>query len=268
MTKLVRKENYQTKNSNRMKKIVVIALFFSFFLNTSFAQFDFRFGFQASPTFSWMNTNDNQINGNGTNLGLKLGVLGENYFSERYALTFGLGFAFNMGGTLNHTQGGDFWANSELNNVAEYHLLQPETNLKYGLQYVEIPVGFKMVTQEFGYLRFYAHLPVFTLGILTQAKGDISGPNVVTEIEDLDIKKDVNFINLSWGIGGGVEYSIGENTSLFGGISFQNSFIDISKNKNAKKFVYDELSGGVISEEAEDSKANMGGITVNLGVMF
>lgn len=251
-----------------MKKIVVVALFFSFSLSTGFAQNDFRFGFQASPSFTWMNTNDNQINGNGTNLGFKLGVVAENYFQERYALTFGLGFAFNHGGTLRHSQGGDYWANSELNNVAEYHTLQPEVNLKYGLQYLEIPVGFKMTTQEFGYFRFFAHIPVFTLGILTQAKGDISGPNVNTPIEDLDIKKDVNFITLSWGLGGGVEYSIGENTSLIGGISFQNSFIDITKDKNAKKFVYDELSGAVIEEEAEDSKGNLGGITINIGIMF
>ena len=251
-----------------MKKIVVIALFFGLFLNTGFAQNDFRFGFQASPSFSWMSTNDNQINGNGTNLGFKLGVVGENYFQERYALTFGLGFSFNTGGTLRHTQGGNYWANSDLNNVAEYRSLQPEVNLKYSLQYLEIPVGFKMTTQEFGYLRFFAQVPVFTLGILTQAKGDISGPNVITPIEDLDIKKDVNFLTLSWGLGGGVEYSIGENTSLIGGISFQSSFIDLTKNKGAEKFVYDELSGGVISREDEDSKGNMGAIVINIGVMF
>ena len=199
-----------------MKKIVAIALFFSLLLNNSFAQNDFRFGFQASPSFTWMNTNDNQINGNGTNLGFKLGVVGENYFSERYALTFGLGFAFNNGGTLKHSLGGDLWANSDLNNIPEYESFKENVNLKYSLQYLEIPVGFKMTTQEFGYLRFYAHVPIITLGILTQAKGDISGVNVITPGEDLDIKKDVNFITLSWGLGGGVEYSIGENTSLIG----------------------------------------------------
>jgi len=253
-----------------MKKIVCIALFFSLLLNNSFAQNDFRFGFQASPSFSWMNTSDNQINGNGTNLGFKLGVIAEKYFQERYALTFGLGFAFNSGGTLKHTQGGDFWANSDLNNNINYHRLPADVNLKYGLQYLEIPVGFKMTTQEFGYLRFFAQVPVITLGILTQAKGDISGANVTEPVEDLDIKKDVNFITLSWGLGGGVEYSIGENTSLIGGISFQRSFIDIAKNKNANKFVYDQSSGAPIEAEttAEDSNANIGGIVVNIGVMF
>ncbi len=252
-----------------MKKIVAIALFFSLWLNAGWAQDGFRFGFQASPSFTWLNTNDNQINGNGTNLGLKLGVTGENYFQDQYALTFGLGFAFNAGGTLKHTQGGDFWGGSELNNVDEYHRLPNDVNLKYSLQYIEIPVGFKMRTQEFGYLRFFAELPIFTLGILTQAKGDIERPDQEA-VEDLDIKKDVNFITLSWGLGGGVEYSIGENTSLVAGISFQNSFIDITKDKNAQKFVYDEFSGLPIESmtEDEDSKGNLSGITIKIGVMF
>ena len=124
-----------------------------------------------------------------------------------------------------------------------------------------------MRTQEFGYLRFFAELPIFTLGILTQAKGDIERPNEEA-VEDLDIKKDVNFITLSWGLGGGVKYSIGENTSLVAGLSFQNSFIYVTKYKNARKFVYDESSGAVISEEPEDSKGNLSGITLRIGVMF
>ena len=250
-----------------MKKIVAAVLFFSLWVGTAGAQDGFRFGFQVSPSFNWFNPNDNQINGNGTNLGLRLGVMGENYFQDQYALTFGLGFAFNAGGTLRHTQGGDFWGNSELNNVEEYHQLPADVNLKYSLQYIEIPIGFKMRTQEFGYLRFFAELPIFTLGILTQATGDIERPNEEA-VEDLDIKKDVNFITLSWGLGGGVEYSIGENTSLVAGLSFQNSFIDVTKDKNARKFVYDESSGAVISEEPEDSKGNLSGITLRIGVMF
>ncbi|MEM9824327.1 MAG: PorT family protein, partial [Bacteroidota bacterium] len=35
-------------------------------------------------------------------------------------------------------------------------------------------------------------------------------------------------INLSWGIGGGVEYGLGESTALIGGIYFQNGFVDVT----------------------------------------
>ena len=83
-----------------MKKIAAAIFFFIFFNSIIFAQQSFRFGIQASPTITWMSSADKKINGNGTNVGLKLGVVGESYFAENYAFTFGIGFAFNQGGTL------------------------------------------------------------------------------------------------------------------------------------------------------------------------
>ena len=61
-----------------MKKIVAIAAFFALLTGTALAQStDLRLGFQVSPTFSWMTTDDANIGNNGTNLGLKLGARGE-----------------------------------------------------------------------------------------------------------------------------------------------------------------------------------------------
>ena len=92
-----------------MKKIVVIAAFLSLTSYMTFAQGDLRFGFQTSPTFSWMSANTNRINSSGTNLGLRLGMLGAFYFRENYAFTTGLGFAFGSGGTLLHEDPGVYW---------------------------------------------------------------------------------------------------------------------------------------------------------------
>ena len=61
-----------------MKKIVIALFFFWSFQQFGLAQEgDLRFGFQLSPSFSWMNTNDTRINRSGTNLGMKLGMLAE-----------------------------------------------------------------------------------------------------------------------------------------------------------------------------------------------
>ena len=66
-----------------MKKIVLIITFFSVMTTIGFSQLnldfdkELRLGFQLSPSFSWMSTDDNLINGNGLNLGLKLGMVGE-----------------------------------------------------------------------------------------------------------------------------------------------------------------------------------------------
>ena len=241
-----------------MKKIVVVAAFFTLLCSELLAQGNFRFGFQFSPTITWMNTSDNRINGNGVAFGgPKLGMVGEMYFQENYSITSGIGFAFNQGGVLRHDFGGDLWANSELSN-SDLHDLPNGANLRYSVQYVEIPLGLKMRTQEFGYIRYFAEVPIFTLGIRTQAKGSVSGTTIDTEKED--IREDVRLFALSWGLGGGIEYSIGPNTSLVGGIYYHNYFTDITKDDGQKI-----IDGEMVPER---SKAILQGITFRIGVMF
>ena len=100
-----------------MKKIVAIAAFFALLSRVAVAQeTDLRLGFQVSPTFSWMTTDDDQVNNNGTNLGLKLGARGEVFFRENYAFIIGLGFSFNSGGQLRHDQFSDAWQRSKIPN--------------------------------------------------------------------------------------------------------------------------------------------------------
>jgi len=222
------------------------------------AQTDFKFGFQASPSFSWMSSSDNKINSSGTNLGMKFGLVAEYYFAPNYGITSGVGFAFNQGGTLLHDLGGDLWKESDLSNT-DFHDLPAGVKLKYNLQYIEIPIGMKMRTSEFGYLRYFAELPILTIGILTQARGNIDGQGRMAEKED--IKKDVTPLNMSIGFGGGVEYTINENTSLVGGIYYQNGFLDMTDN-DAIKIDAD------LNEIAEKSKGVAKNITIRIGVIF
>jgi len=246
-----------------MKKIVVFAAFFTFLCTALIGQSDFRFGIQFSPTITWMNSADNIVNSNGTAFGgPKLGMVMEKYFRENYAFTFGLGFAFNQGGVLKHDFGGDLWANSTLSNSI-YHDLPDGVNLRYSLQYVEIPVGLKMKTQEFGYIRYFAEIP-FTIGILTQAQGAVEGTNINTDKEN--IRDDVNLFAISWGLGGGIEYSIGPSTSLVGGLYYQNYVTDITKNDGKRRGVGDSPMAEPTFRE--DAKSVLKGLTIKLGVIF
>jgi len=184
-----------------MNKIayIVIILVFGFHIHSQ-AQTAVRFGFQISPNLTWLSSNDNTINSEGNNLGLRLGVMGEYYFSERYAITGGLGFSFGQGGTLIHETGGNFFSESDLSeflNTGEKPL--PDgVQLGYKIQYVEIPIGLKMRTDEIGYFRYFAEIPVFNLSFRAQSRGSILGEGI--DEEDLDINKDVTLINLSWGL--------------------------------------------------------------------
>ncbi len=246
-----------------MKKIVVTAIFFSLILTGLSAQGDVRFGFQLSPTFGWMNTNVNQINPQGTNLGLKLGMVGEFYFRENYAVTSGIGFFFNAGGTLFHERGGSYWQDSDVPMSAIEAMEDGEVKLKYGIQYVEIPIGLKMRTREFGYLRYYAE-PFLALGFETQATGSVKGPGVGDEAEKINIRSEVNGLNMSWGIGAGVEYSISEGTSLVGGLAYQAGFLDATRDKTSDYFEDNDPTQPM----EEDSNGKVNAIIVRLGVIF
>ncbi len=238
-----------------MKKIVVIAAFFMGFQMSAFSQSgDLRLGFQVSPMFSIMSTDDNQINNNGTNLGLKLGMRAEFYFRENYAFIAGLGFSFNSGGTLRYENTSQTWQSTDLPAAVDAIFNNGQflggTELKYNLQYVEIPFGLKFKTKEFGYLRYYAEIPVFTLGFKSQARGGIKFTNL--DEDNIDIKKEVLPLAVSWGAGGGIEYAISDGTSLIGGISFQGQFTDVTKNYKPEV----------------DSKATLTNIIIQIGVMF
>ncbi len=231
-----------------MKNIVIPVLFFLATFSTLHAQMDLksmRFGLQVSPTFSSMSTTDKDVIRNGVNLGTKLGLVGEVNFSENYAITTGLGFAFNAGGRLRYVSGGDLLHNSAIDSLRS---LPAGAQIRYHIQYVEIPIGLKMRTQEFGYLRYYGEVPL-TLGFRGKGRGDIVATNIT--LEDEDIHKDVVPITISWGFGGGVEYNISQSTTLVAGLAYQRSFVDITRNSGTDK-----------------SKGNMGTIVLKIGILF
>lgn len=246
-----------------MKKFLSIILMVAFGASISFAQQgDFRFGFQVSPTFSWMTTNQTYINPNGNIPGIKLGAIGEYYFRNEYAFFGGLGFGFNTGGRLRHDFSGTYWDETEKGIGID--TLSAGVNLKYNLQYVEIPFGLKMKTKEFGYLRYFAEIPRFTLGFESQARGTISDNNQAgkeSTIEDLNIASEINGLILSWGFGGGVEYNVSPSTALVGGIFFQNSFTDVTDDNG---ITIHDTRGDIKNDE----KTSIRQIVVRIGVLF
>jgi len=242
-----------------MKKIVILFCFLGLIFSKSNAQDEIRFGFQFSPTFSWMKTNDKRVNNNGSLiLGAKLGAIGEYYFRENYSLSSGIGFAFNHSGRLKYEDRGQFLANSDL-SIPGLDTLDAGSVLKYNLQYVEIPLSLKLRSGYFGTLRGFMEIPMLYIGINTQAKGTITGNSINTE--DEDVGPDVRFFNFSWGLGGGFEYEIGSNSSLVGGLYYQQGFTDVTKNGG---FVIDQAG----TTKKEDSRASVRAFIIRIGLMF
>jgi hypothetical protein len=250
-----------------MKKIILSLTLAVCSLSLSFAQ-DLHFGVQASPSWSWMGTDNSKINKSGTALGLKLGLIIENRFSEAYSITSGIGFHFNTGGSLRFGLPGQLWKNSwdqfdVTPKVTDTFGI--DTKLRYSLSFLEIPIGLKMRTPEQGnHLRYFAE-PMLTLGFKTGAKGAISEAGPVTAQEKINISADVNNIGLSWGFGLGSEYIVQNNTAIVLGLYFQNGFTDITGNSGSTLF--DKSTGSVVAK-AEKSKGTIKSLTLRLGVMF
>ncbi len=246
-----------------MKKIALVFGFFLAIQGLSLAQQDFRFGIHASPTWSWMRTDDKFIEGIGSNWGLKFGVQGEYYFAQNYAFLAGLGFGFNQGGKLlNGYQQAVLWPNTDLSDP-RLDTLSKDARLHYRVTYVEVPFGlrFRGGSNEDSNLKFYAEAPVFTLGFVTKALGDLRG-NTPVQAEDENIRKEVNGLSLAWGAGFGIEYSVASSATIVAGLHFQQQFTDLTDDGGS---VFD---AGTSTWKKEDSKGSFNAITLRIGFFF
>ena len=213
-----------------------------------------RFGLDFSPTFSWLSTDNNKITRVGLNPGIKIRSIVEYQLMESYSVTSGIGLSINQGGGLTHDLGGALLTGALSDE--QYKNLPDNVKLSYHLRYIEIPIGFRMRTREFGHSRYYFHLPIFTLGIRSKATGDIEGANLVATTKE-NFKEATNIFNVSYGFGLGVEYSLTSSTSFVAGLAYHQGIADITDD------------GGVTSDgKTEDSKATIGVLEVKLGLLF
>jgi hypothetical protein len=209
-----------------------------------------------------MNTNDRKIEGISSNWGVKLGALAEYYFTDNYALTTGLGFGFNQGGSLQNGYARiKPWDESELTDIPS-DVFGPESKFHYRINYVEIPLGLKMRggSGEDARVKFYAEAPIFTLGFVTKGTGDIRG-TAAQDLEDIDIRNEVRGLSLSWGLGGGIEYEFATNATLVTGIVFQKQFTDLTRSEMVSNDPTGDLS-------KRDSKATFGNLALRIAVFF
>jgi len=231
-----------------MKKIALTLLFATIaavtYSQEGTEQEGWYLGVQASPVLSWMtSSNENTTTRNGSNLGLKLGVLGEYHFARRYAITTGVGAVLNYGGTLyyNEESKGVF-ADSPPN--AEEPTVP--VDIKYNIQMFEASIGLRMKTDPilFDNFYFYGEAP-FLFQTRTQARGtwEDEGKETITQ--------NTTLINLAWGIGGGAQYDIVEG-SVIATVGF---------------FIHQGISNTIRSAE-EDIKLGINAVTFKVGFLF
>lgn len=240
---------------------LALLIFLLFCVCTTYGQEEgkwttWRLGYHLSPALSWMTTDSDSIRSNGVKWGFKMGLIAEKYFDKNYAISSGANIVFGYGGTLNHARGGLIFPDSEFEDDT-LRYIPNNTDVRYSFQAIEIPVGIKLRSDEIGYMRYYVNMP-FLFHFRTKALGTYLSQ------EKVGVTRDVNFMNVSWGFGGGFEYSIANYTALNIGVYFHNGLIDTTANRDTR--LYD--TNGNLTDKQENSKAIINGLTFRVGMLF
>ncbi len=233
-----------------MKKITILFAI-AVFTIPLFAQ-GVRLGLTASPQLSWLKSDASSISSNGTHLGFNFGLLTDFFFAERYSLSTGL-MINNTGGSLKYADSLRFKTSD-----ITYNLI-PNSVIKYKIQYIDIPIAFKMESNQIGYFVYYAQFGISN-HLRVGASADIEGvyeptdgsANTEISLNGAGCKDEVSFFNMGYNIGVGVNYYFSKNTAVTFGILYTNGFIDVTNN----------------SDKKVKDNALLRSVTLKLGVLF
>lgn len=190
---------------------------------------NFRFGIHASPNISYLSTKAVGVE-TPANVKFGFGLMAIFYFAENYGFASGLNII---------SRGG------ELRLPTDSSLYQGD----YSSQFLQIPLQLRMSTREFGYSTFFA---TFGGSIDLKLSEEINfDPQLNPEADSY-----VNFFNAMFVIGAGMEYSLGGNTSLIGGIYYHQSLL----NNLSKDPVYDLID--------KNKTYRFDYISVQFGILF
>jgi hypothetical protein len=207
-------------------KRTFVGLLLLFLTSNLFAQmpavpdYDFRLGLTAHPTIGWMKTEPGKSRG--VSLGFSYGLLADFNFAENYAFATGL--------TITTING----KSTEI-NVAPYYdgsATQTAYDLKYKLQYIEIPLTVKLKTAKMGDVKWYGQFGLsndFNIGAKQSAEA-VGKPAV----DDRNISKQINFYRAGLILGAGGEIDIADHTSVTLGLTLNNGFTNIVDDNDRK----------------------------------
>ncbi len=207
-----------------MKKTLISLLLLlvtsQLFAQQSLSSYGFRLGLTAHPTVGWVKPETGKSNS--VALGFSYGLLADFNFAENYTFATGLTIT-----TLN--------GKSTEINVPPYHDgsgTQTAYDLKYKLQYIEVPLTVKLKTVKVNELRWYGQFGLsngFNIGAKQSAEA-----TGMTKIDNQNISDQINFYRAGLILGAGAEFDVAEHTSITAGLTFNNGFTDIAEDKNHK----------------------------------
>jgi Outer membrane protein beta-barrel domain len=178
------------------------------------AQQRIGFGIHADPSVNWFSTDISQVRYNGARAGFNFGLTYNKYFAPNYSFSTGISLMRTGGRLVSSDTTTMEFSNSRLKVL-------PGNPVEYKIQYLVIPIGLKLQTNQIGYLTFFSDLGLDPK-IAISRKADIPSLNISGE----NANNEINLFNLSYHITAGIEYSLGGSTALVLGLNFDNNFLD------------------------------------------
>lgn len=201
---------------------ILLTIFFLLALLTASAQTSpIRFNVHVDPQSAWFSSDENEVDPNGSIIHINAGLNMDYYFAENYAFVLGFGIN-NIGGKLLYADSTIFLSKGDT------LLLEPNQSAKLNLQYIDIPIGLKLKTEELGYATYFLQLgfnPMFRLN--ARASSDEAS------LDKEDVSESIILFNLGYHVGIGVEYALGGSTALIGGLRWTGGLTDVADNDRA-----------------------------------
>src|SRR5664280_1179714 len=217
--------------SNRSSKIsglliIIILIITSFNLQAQPGQASgsiFKFGVHADPMITWFGSDNNAVVNKGARPGFNFGVSVYRYFGPNYSFSTGINL-ISAGGRLISSDTTIFYiSHSQSLKLVK---VNPGEAIVYKIQYLSIPLGLKLQTNQIGYYTFFTALGVDPK-VVIGGKADIPSRSIKGE----NAMEEIRMLNMSYHIIAGIEYGVGGNTALVLGLGFDNNFLDITREK-------------------------------------
>jgi hypothetical protein len=191
----------------------------------SYSQQKISLGVHADPIIGWFGSDNSTIKNEGARPGFNFGISYNKYFGDNYSFSTGINL-ISAGGRLTSSDTTRFELENYQDGIAK---VIPGEAITYRIQYLSIPLGIKMQTNQIGYVTFFTDIGL-------DPKVVISGK---ADIPSLDVKgekalAELRAFNLSYHIMAGIEYSLGGSTAFVFGLGFDNNFLDITKDLNSQ----------------------------------
>ena len=237
----------------------ILILFLIFFQRPCAAQDasekKYEFGLRIAPEIAWVSPNSKVVSSNGSDLNYNFGLMANYMFNPKYSFGFEV-VVLNMLSKI------------KLSPMDVNYKSTPYPNsiltFNYNMQYLQVPLLFKMRTSERNKLRVYGE---FGLGLafLLKARADVDfsgnnisnmNPNKPEGSDNIEVKDpssgsnysyQINSLRASFIIGGGIHYNIYEGTMLMTGLRFDSGLTDfLDDDKWDANNSYVALNVGVI----------------------